>query len=473
MKRIFIASSSEALKYAAEAKQLLEEDPEINVTLWSDAKFLVGSFILQSLADFRNDYDYAIFIFHPDDELNFRGNNLKSVRDNVLFEFGLFGGSIGFENCFALMPSNIKVKEPTDLMGIINARYKIVDDDSRIKSELRNGITEIKKSLNEKKKIKNEYLVRGDFRKSIVDASIHTDVVDFNLYTTWVDSIVSGSKVKADLLYWDRATAEKWIKYESFKNKNLGHIHKLSGWLRQRIKTSIDVVSLGPGSAEKDKILLQTMTRRGSANWYYPIDISSHILNDALKKITKSFDDITIKVKGIRANFDSLDSLKFVYQYTPSTNVFLLMGNTLGNYNEQNLLATIYHAMFPDDLLIIEVNKDKGDEDNAKNLSYNQLKEFIIQPLVSLGINAKTANLKFEQMNLITSDVPNTKRLVANYYLTDKEKESIGAINNVISITYSTLYKKDLLEKFLKDIGFNIEYSDETTDQLSFILKKE
>ncbi|MGJ3234362.1 L-histidine N(alpha)-methyltransferase [Marivirga sp.] len=474
MKKVFIASSSEALGYATATKELLEEKVNekeiIRATVWKDAEWEIGNNILQSLINLKNYYDKAIFIFHPDDDLNFRNNELKSVRDNVIFEFGLFGGIMGFDNCYALVPKNIRIKKPSDLLGIITAQYEY-EKNTDHSNQLRPAIKKLKETIWSSEKKRNDYLVRGDYRKSIVDYAIHTNLIDFTLYNNWVEGIKKGSRVLEDLLYWDRGTAEKWLRYEKITVKDHNHIIDLSAEVAKISKSSVDVISLGPGSADKDKIILQSIRKNGNINWYYPVDVSSHILNNALKNITSYFDDRDVKVKGLRANFYSLENLKFVYQYNRSRNIFLLLGNTLGNYNESSLLNNIINSMMKHDYLVIEVNKDMGEDKNSIFHDSELLQEFIVQPLVAFGIKPELNHLKFEKNINERSQVADSIRFGANYHLNDKEREILQSNNNMITITYSTLYKLDTLKDFFVQSGFEIIYSKEYEKHLGFVLQ--
>ena len=48
--------------------------------------------------------DYGIFVFVPNDVLEIRNQQYEAVRDNIIFEFGLFIGKLGKDKCFILVP---------------------------------------------------------------------------------------------------------------------------------------------------------------------------------------------------------------------------------------------------------------------------------------------------------------------------------------------------------------------------------
>jgi predicted nucleotide-binding protein len=93
--RLFIASSAEGLHVAEAVNIKLEHD--FRVKQWDNA-FNLSSMTLQSLLARAEETDFAVFVFHPDDKATIRGAEYSVVRDNVLFELGLFIGSLGIEN---------------------------------------------------------------------------------------------------------------------------------------------------------------------------------------------------------------------------------------------------------------------------------------------------------------------------------------------------------------------------------------
>lgn len=119
---VFIASSAEGLSVAEAVNIKLEY--EVRVKQWDNA-FDLSSVTISALIKRANETDYAVFVFHKDDETTIRGTTYSSVRDNVLFELGLFIGALGIEKCFVLIPKSKEgeFRLPTDLSGVTMTTY--------------------------------------------------------------------------------------------------------------------------------------------------------------------------------------------------------------------------------------------------------------------------------------------------------------------------------------------------------------
>ncbi|QRG68134.1 nucleotide-binding protein [Brevibacillus choshinensis] len=119
---IFIGSSVEGLPIAYEIQNALEHDADCIV--WPQGIFEPGSVTLHDLIGMTKQVDFAIFAFTPDDLTHYRNQEVKTVRDNVLFEFGLFTGKLGIERVFFMTPRHVPgMHLPTDLLGITPVTY--------------------------------------------------------------------------------------------------------------------------------------------------------------------------------------------------------------------------------------------------------------------------------------------------------------------------------------------------------------
>ncbi|GAA3385047.1 TIR domain-containing protein [Cryptosporangium minutisporangium] len=119
--RVFIGSSSEALKICHAIQHELEQD--FDVTVWDQDVFRLTRGALDSLLTALDASDAGVFVLRPDDSTESRGSVQPTVRDNVLFELGLFLGRLGPERTFMLTPKNSPVHLPTDLLGLTSAHY--------------------------------------------------------------------------------------------------------------------------------------------------------------------------------------------------------------------------------------------------------------------------------------------------------------------------------------------------------------
>src|SRR5215213_4584107 len=119
---LFIGSSSEKRLYALALQDQLQ--PSADVTVWNQGFFDLNESYLDSLIHGLKESDFGVFVFAPDDILKLRDETLASVRDNVLFEFGLFMGKLGKERVFFVMPKDQgKLRLPSDLLGLSTVTF--------------------------------------------------------------------------------------------------------------------------------------------------------------------------------------------------------------------------------------------------------------------------------------------------------------------------------------------------------------
>ena len=119
--RLFIASSVESVAIAEAVNVNLDHDFE--VTIWKNGTFKLSSSAIDDLVEKSSAVDFALFIFAPDDIASIRNRSEHVVRDNVIFEMGLFVGAIGKLRSFILKPRDAEMHLPTDLLGVTPADY--------------------------------------------------------------------------------------------------------------------------------------------------------------------------------------------------------------------------------------------------------------------------------------------------------------------------------------------------------------
>ena len=143
--RIFLGSSGKQEKLLQGLTRGLED--VAHVEPWTTS-FNPGTTTLERLVELAHEVDFAAFVFARDDwttnstsESPPTESGQASPRDNVVFEAGLFGGTLGMRRTFILHAKGAKL--PSDLLGLTLVRYgdaKSAAEMKLINQKLRNAI---------------------------------------------------------------------------------------------------------------------------------------------------------------------------------------------------------------------------------------------------------------------------------------------------------------------------------------------
>jgi hypothetical protein len=124
--RIFLGSSGKQEKLLQALTRGLED--VAHVEPWTTS-FNPGTTTLERLVELAHEVDFAAFVFAQDDWTTSSSlpsplpeAGQASPRDNVVFEAGLFGGTLGMRRTFILHAIGSKL--PTDLLGLTSIRYE-------------------------------------------------------------------------------------------------------------------------------------------------------------------------------------------------------------------------------------------------------------------------------------------------------------------------------------------------------------
>lgn len=124
--RLFLGSSGKQEKLLQELTRSL--DDVAHVEPWTTS-FNPGTTTLERLLELAHEVDFAAFVFARDDWTTasppasaVAEPGQASPRDNVVFEAGLFGGTLGMRRTFILHATGAKL--PSDLLGLTCVRYE-------------------------------------------------------------------------------------------------------------------------------------------------------------------------------------------------------------------------------------------------------------------------------------------------------------------------------------------------------------
>ncbi|HEV7305545.1 nucleotide-binding protein [Ensifer sp.] len=118
---LFIGSSVESLDVARAVQASLDRDALS--AIWTQGIFPPSHFPLEALESHLDKADFAVFICAPDDMTVIRDQTVSTVRDNVIFELGLFIGRLGRKRTFLISPRDTTLHLPSDLNGIYPETY--------------------------------------------------------------------------------------------------------------------------------------------------------------------------------------------------------------------------------------------------------------------------------------------------------------------------------------------------------------
>jgi hypothetical protein len=123
--RIFLGSSGKQSDLLGALTRGLEDIAQVEP--WTTS-FNPGTTTLGRLLELADEVDFAAFVFAQDDwtsnspaASNPTETGQASPRDNVVFEAGLFGGTLGMRRTFILHANGAKL--PSDLLGLTCIRY--------------------------------------------------------------------------------------------------------------------------------------------------------------------------------------------------------------------------------------------------------------------------------------------------------------------------------------------------------------
>lgn len=120
--QVFIGSSAEGLTIAKHLQAEIESSREFEAHRWDNGTFGPGSFTLEALIEKAQMVDFAILVATGEDTVTTRGIEKAAIRDNIVFEFGLFLGALGRERVYLLSVDDIGI--PSDLSGLTRLVYK-------------------------------------------------------------------------------------------------------------------------------------------------------------------------------------------------------------------------------------------------------------------------------------------------------------------------------------------------------------
>ena len=304
-------------------------------------------------------------------------------------------------------------------------------------------------------------------RKSsgLVPCYFVTNETNIDIYGELLEKIETEKFIDSKFLYWSLRGTKEYLSLCRNPNYLLSHVaHKLleKGFrtqiypvIRSSDKKLQQVIDLGVGDGQEMIVILNTLlsdkTNRPKIHCSL-IDFSYHMLRIAVATLNIAFFQKEqyknrLKFFAINGDFRNLNLYRDILRSTNGSRLFCLLGGTLGNFSESEVLVAINKEMSAQDFLLLGVDLLGGRSDEELLKAYDSIynKKFLFNPLADLGFNFNQSTFKCEIKDNV-SEVPNSKTVTSWF--------SINGAN--VQIAKSTKYDPTNLKDYLKKFKFYV-----------------
>jgi hypothetical protein len=184
---------------------------------------------------------------------------------------------------------------------------------------------------------------------------------------------------------------------------------------------NIDFVSLGSGDGKKDLVLIKSLLRAAEASpagdgdvFYFPIDISESLLATALVEVRNGFGgaEHAFRLKAIVGDITRLPDYEAVLRPTGTTRLYSVLGNTLGNADEDEIIDAISARLRSGDLVLVEARIGQAEHDvyvDETAIRHD------FAPLEWLGLKLERPKLTHRVAPTSASSVPGASTVLTRY----------------------------------------------------------
>jgi uncharacterized SAM-dependent methyltransferase len=224
--------------------------------------------------------------------------------------------------------------------------------------------------------------------------------------------------------------------------QNIGQI------IKKVDKKPVNIIDVGCGDGKKAVIFIGHLKGKIKMR-YCPIDISDYMIDKALERIKKINAGEVVESQWNVSDFENLENISHLLKKGQFKNNFLLLlGNTLGNFEINELLYEIESSMSEGDILLVGNGLDVRESNEIlKAYSNPYLDSLLVKMLTQIGLSkddveygARFRNSRVEMYYTIKKDVK----------LTFLDKSLYFSKGDQIVVALSYKYNKDDFKKYMK-----------------------
>lgn len=225
---------------------------------------------------------------------------------------------------------------------------------------------------------------------------------------------------------------------------------------------SLNLIGLGCGGGEKDKLLVSHLFNHQRKLTYYPVDVSLSLAIISAQKVRDSFADL--QVQPIVCDLLQSDDLISLIAEQERKNIITFFG-MIPNFSPDEILPILNNFLAQGDLLLFSANLAPGNDylTGVQKVfpQYNNelTKEWLITVLLDAGVERKDGNIKFT----IEDDKNSQFKRIAAYFELENdvsfrlEDRLIEWKNGEkVRLFFSYRYTSSMIQKVLKSYGINV-----------------
>ncbi len=286
------------------------------------------------------------------------------------------------------------------------------------------------------------------------------------------EMIKRGCRLEGKTRVWDLTDSKLWYltppqaqgfldleKSQAYKKDIIQkEISLIKGNLRDIVKhlpkDSYNLIDLGCGDGKKAALFIKELGRLIKIR-YCPIDISSYMVGKASNTIRSMNVGDVIEFRYNISDFENLENVTpLLRDRSFSTNLLLLLGNTMGNFDKDDIIHGIKKGMKKGDFLLVGngINSTKK-TDILKAYRQNLVNEWLVKVIEQVGLSSKDVSYGVRFRN----------SRIEIFYTTNKDKEvkHLGKraefrkgdmIIAAISYKYSRTEFRRILMKFFRNV---------------------
>jgi uncharacterized SAM-dependent methyltransferase len=212
------------------------------------------------------------------------------------------------------------------------------------------------------------------------------------------------------------------------------------------VKKPINIVDLGCGDGKKAALFVGHLRNKVKMR-YCPIDISGYMVKKALDNIKALEIGEVVEFQYNISDFDNLDNISSVLRTKEfPKNLYLLLGNTLGNFEINELLYSISRSMKDGEYVLIGNGLDNREHDDIiKSYQEPIVDKWLFKIAQQAGLERKDVEFGVRFAN---GRVELYYSLTADKKVTFQDKNIYFSKGDQIIVAVSYKYTKDEFEEF-------------------------